>query len=51
MQKLNEKLNGCRTEFKRPGKNKFCKILFRHFHEGKFKGASYQVQILEKVEH
>ena len=48
--KLNEKFNGHWTGFKHPGKNGFCKILSRNFHEGKCKGASYQVQILEKAE-
>ena len=47
---LNEKFNSHRIGFKNPGKYGFCKILYRHFHEDKCKGASCQVQILEKAE-
>ena len=47
---LNEKFNSHRIGFKNPGKYGFCKILSRHFHEDKCKGASCQVQILEKAE-
>ena len=49
-QQLNARFNGHRTGIKHPKKHGFCRILSEHFNKGCCKNASYQVQILEKLE-
>ena len=49
-QSLNARFNGHRTGIKNPEKHGFCRILAEHFNHGNCKGASYKVQILEKLE-
>jgi len=49
-QKLNERINFHKTGFRHPSKHGHCKILSDHFNVGVCKGASYKVQIVEKLE-
>ena len=49
-QKLNERINFHKTGFRHPTKHGHCKILSDHFNVGMCKGASYKVQIIEKLE-
>jgi len=49
-QKLNERFNWHNTCFNNPKKYSFCKILNSHFNSGLCKDATYEVQILEKLE-
>ena len=50
VQKLNERLNWHKSGFRNPKKYGFCRVLSNHFHKGICKGASFTVQILEKLE-
>ena len=50
VQKINKRFNWHRTGLKNPEKYGFCRILSEHFNNGVCKGASYTVQILEKLE-
>ena len=49
-QKLNERFNFHKTGFRHPTKHGHCRILSTHFNEGLCKGATYKVQILEKLQ-
>ena len=49
-QALNARFNGHRAGIKNPSKNGFCRILSEHFNKGHCKNATYNVQILEKLE-
>ena len=48
-QQLNARFTGHRSGIKQPDKYGTCKILSQHFNQGVCKGASYSVQILEKL--
>ena len=50
VQKLNERFNLHKTGFRHPKKHGHCRILSEHFNQGLCKGATYKVQILEKIE-
>ena len=49
VQQLNARFTGHRAGIKQPDKHGTCKILSNHFNQGVCKGATYTVQILEKL--